>query len=484
MLAREPGRQQINDITSEVNIGPLQLDVDQCRRIGFTAREINAIWEGTRRAYKEQLAELLLRKADQFMVVGDTIEDPFYIGPDENGVAIAPEKVEELRASGHRLVSEVIAEREAKNREATAQKADEALPGLGRLVRDGRLVEERAPTAAEVREARVYMDGILRGNVPPHAFERKRSSRWEGPADETCEICGKDPRNALHEAHATPAPTTDLRDHWLRPVELDRLERAARNKVSPDERVPVHPTEVAMMVDEIRHHRRPPARAANADTRDAREWDLRKKLVDVRGGDHAPPRRYSHAEIQRCRDAVNADVRDDSVRIMLHRLINAGATPTYRATHGGPTTIEDALHELHLTQRDLVEQRQRARAVSAPSVRKALRSDRMRAAIRAVMTEAERAREKHDWSVERTTDDDKRLRWMVEEVGEIAEALELVDAQISATTYASRHLPTDRLEAARQAVVDARAHVLKEVTQVAALALRWLANDTPPERKR
>lgn len=33
-----------------------------------------------------------------------------------------------------------------------------------------------------------------------HAFEPKSTSRFEGPRDETCEHCGTDPRNVVHEA--------------------------------------------------------------------------------------------------------------------------------------------------------------------------------------------------------------------------------------------------------------------------------------------
>lgn len=83
------------------------------------------------------------------------------------------------------------------------------------------------------------------------------------------------------------------------------------------------------------------------------------------------------------------------------------------------------------------------------------------------------AREKHGLSFELATAD-RKLRILVEEVGEIARAIQDVESAIRACDEASRHGTTAELEAARDGVRAASKHVLDEVAQVGACALRWL----------
>ncbi len=75
--------------------------------------------------------------------------------------------------------------------------------------------------------------------------------------------------------------------------------------------------------------------------------------------------------------------------------------------------------------------------------------------------EMRRARDKHSFSMERG-DHNYRLRVLVEEVGEIAAAIEDVQvAEERATLVHPAH------------VRELREHMLEEIVQVAATALRW-----------
>lgn len=43
----------------------------------------------------------------------------------------------------------------------------------------------------------------------PHAFEPRTTKRFQGPVLETCEHCGKDPRNVIHDVEKPATPTLD-----------------------------------------------------------------------------------------------------------------------------------------------------------------------------------------------------------------------------------------------------------------------------------
>lgn len=65
----------------------------------------------------------------------------------------------------------------------------------------------------------------------PHTFEAKTTKRWEGPAHETCEHCGKDPRNSVHEVkHAFKSRTTDPTHQACEHCNKDALNRIHTNR--------------------------------------------------------------------------------------------------------------------------------------------------------------------------------------------------------------------------------------------------------------
>jgi len=72
---------------------------------------------------------------------------------------------------------------------------------------------------------------------------------------------------------------------------------------------------------------------------------------------------------------------------------------------------------------------------------------------------------------------DVKLRILVEEVGEIARAIQDVSNAERARSTASTEGTTEQLEAARCARDAARAHLLEEVVQVAATAVRWIETE-------
>ncbi len=79
---------------------------------------------------------------------------------------------------------------------------------------------------------------------------------------------------------------------------------------------------------------------------------------------------------------------------------------------------------------------------------------------------------------------DKRLRILTEEVGEVARALDDVEQAEIRRDLGARTQSTPWLEGAREAVQDARKHVLEEVVQVAATAFRWAAAELATEQQR
>ncbi len=83
-------------------------------------------------------------------------------------------------------------------------------------------------------------------------------------------------------------------------------------------------------------------------------------------------------------------------------------------------------------------------------------------ALKLAVSETDRARKLHDHSMERANND-RRLRILVEEVGEISRALE--DLEFSSDTDACEQ------------------HLLDEVVQTASAALRWVAALNGPRAK-
>ena len=103
----------------------------------------------------------------------------------------------------------------------------------------------------------------------------------------------------------------------------------------------------------------------------------------------------------------------------------------------------------------------------------------MTVAIDLINAEIAAARVKHGESFEQAGDDVK-LRIMVEEVGEVARAIQDLANAEAHRVMVSRHGSTAELEAARDAVVDAHSHLLDEVSQVGACAVRWLDSAGAP----
>lgn len=106
-----------------------------------------------------------------------------------------------------------------------------------------------------------------------------------------------------------------------------------------------------------------------------------------------------------------------------------------------------------------------------------------RTAFELAAAEITRAREKHGASME-SGNGDKRLRILTEEVGEIARALDDIEQAEMRRENGARWESTTWLEGAREAVLDARAHLLEEVVQVAATAIRWAAAELATESAR
>lgn len=91
-----------------------------------------------------------------------------------------------------------------------------------------------------------------------------------------------------------------------------------------------------------------------------------------------------------------------------------------------------------------------------------------------VLAEIDRAHEKHGTTFEESNDD-KRLRILVEEVGEIARAIEDIETAQAERDYTARSSATaDDIVLARAAIAFRRRELLAEVTQVCASAARWL----------
>lgn len=95
-------------------------------------------------------------------------------------------------------------------------------------------------------------------------------------------------------------------------------------------------------------------------------------------------------------------------------------------------------------------------------------------AIELVLAEVVRARNKHGASME-TKPPDARCRILMEEVGEVARALNEIEHAEERRDLAAPTATTPQLEALRAEVTAARTHVLEELVQVSASALRWAA---------
>lgn len=93
--------------------------------------------------------------------------------------------------------------------------------------------------------------------------------------------------------------------------------------------------------------------------------------------------------------------------------------------------------------------------------------------IAAINIETGRAHVKHGQSFERSSDHQK-LSVLMEEVGEIAKALN--DAQLADENYtaAASRMTTEALLSLREERAKLRDHLRAEITQVASLAARWL----------
>lgn len=90
-----------------------------------------------------------------------------------------------------------------------------------------------------------------------------------------------------------------------------------------------------------------------------------------------------------------------------------------------------------------------------------------------ISDETDRAHGLHGLGFEQSTPDVK-LRILVEEVGEIARAIQDISNAERKRREASREGTTEQLEAARKAVREAEQHLVDEVIQVGSLAVRWL----------
>lgn len=101
-------------------------------------------------------------------------------------------------------------------------------------------------------------------------------------------------------------------------------------------------------------------------------------------------------------------------------------------------------------------------------------------AVQRVFEEMSRARELHNQSLE-IFDHDRRLRVLVEEVGEVARAIDDIDKAEDRRREGARTQSTAWLEGARHAVGDARTHLIVELVQVAATAVRWIAAELDKE---
>jgi NTP pyrophosphatase (non-canonical NTP hydrolase) len=93
--------------------------------------------------------------------------------------------------------------------------------------------------------------------------------------------------------------------------------------------------------------------------------------------------------------------------------------------------------------------------------------------INAIDAEIDRAHSMHGRGFEDGSLDVK-LRILVEEVGEVARAIQDISNADRARRTAALTGTTDQLEAAREVTRTVRAHLIEEVTQVAATAVRWL----------
>jgi NTP pyrophosphatase (non-canonical NTP hydrolase) len=90
-----------------------------------------------------------------------------------------------------------------------------------------------------------------------------------------------------------------------------------------------------------------------------------------------------------------------------------------------------------------------------------------------IADETARARELHGSSFE-DGNDDKKLRRLVEEVGETAEAIERIDDARRYYLKAAPSMTTAELEIDRAHRLALRAHLRAELVQVASLAKRWI----------
>lgn len=100
------------------------------------------------------------------------------------------------------------------------------------------------------------------------------------------------------------------------------------------------------------------------------------------------------------------------------------------------------------------------------------------AAVTEVVMEVLRARAKHGASGRTIEDDvtqDRRLRILTEEVGEVAAAIEDHEQALELKQREGMTCDTQTLEELRETVRRKKAHLREEITQVAAAALRWLA---------
>lgn len=93
--------------------------------------------------------------------------------------------------------------------------------------------------------------------------------------------------------------------------------------------------------------------------------------------------------------------------------------------------------------------------------------------IAAINIETGRAHVKHGQSFEQALNDVK-LRILVEEVGEIARALQDVESAEDAFINATQDGNHDAVAATQEAHLAASDHLRAEITQVASLAARWL----------
>jgi NTP pyrophosphatase (non-canonical NTP hydrolase) len=79
---------------------------------------------------------------------------------------------------------------------------------------------------------------------------------------------------------------------------------------------------------------------------------------------------------------------------------------------------------------------------------------------------------------------DRRLRILTEEIGEVARSIEDIEQAIELKQREAHTVDTATLEDLRRDIVKRKRHLQDELAQVAATALRWLAREIAQDQAR